>query len=44
MDPLVFVLIIGIATLFAAVAAVNGVDSRYGSDDPRSPADPVGIA
>jgi hypothetical protein len=44
MDLVLIALIMGIATLFAGVAAINGVDSRLGSDDPRSPADPVGIS
>ena len=44
MDLFLIALIVGIVTLFAGVAAINGVDSRLGSDDPHAPADPVGIA
>ena len=44
MDLFVIALIVGIAALFAGVAAINGVDSRLGSDDPHANSDPVGIA
>ena len=44
MEPFLIATILLIVALFAGLAATFGVDSREGWDDPRSPAEGVGIA